>query len=56
MKTNHLIIILVACTALLAGCEAIETIFKAGVWSGVLMVAIVIALIVFIVTRIGGKK
>ena len=57
MKSNFFLsVILVGFIATLSGCEAIETIFKAGVWSGVLMVAIVIALIIFIFTRIGSKK
>lgn len=57
MKSNFFLsVILVGFIATLSGCEAIETIFKAGIWSGVLMVAIVIALIIFIFTRIGSKK
>jgi TRAP-type C4-dicarboxylate transport system permease large subunit len=39
-----------------SSCEAIGGIFKAGVWSGVLLVVGVIALIIFIISRVGGKK
>ena len=39
---------------LLPGCEAIGSIFKAGVWVGVLAVVGVIGLIIFLATR--GKK
>ncbi|MCC7008005.1 MAG: phosphatidate cytidylyltransferase [Acidobacteria bacterium] len=32
---------------MLSGCEAIAGIFKAGVWTGVIMVVIVLAIIAF---------
>ena len=39
------------------GCEAIGGIFKAGVWAGVLLVVVVIALIIFVISKVtGGKK
>lgn len=34
----------------LAGCEAIATIFEAGVWVGVIAVLVVIGLIVFVIS------
>jgi TRAP-type C4-dicarboxylate transport system permease large subunit len=40
----------------LSGCEAIGAIFKAGVWSGILLVVLVVALIIFIVSRLGNRK
>jgi hypothetical protein len=40
----------------LSSCEAIGAIFKAGVWSGILLVAIIIGVIIFIVSRLGNKK
>lgn len=54
---NQLIIIffLGAFIFILPGCSAIAGIFKAGVWTGVLMVAFVIGLIIFIISR-GSKK
>lgn len=39
----------------LSGCEIVEGIFKAGVWSGVLLVVAVIALIIFLATRFNRK-
>jgi hypothetical protein len=39
-----------ACT--LAGCETIGDIFKAGVWTGVIIVVVVIAAIIFGVSRL----
>lgn len=36
---------------MLAGCEVIGGIFKAGVWFGILLVAGVVALLIWIFTR-----
>jgi hypothetical protein len=35
-----------------AGCEAIGTIFKAGVWTGVIAVVVVIALVAFVLMKV----
>ena len=42
----------------MSSCEVIGGIFKAGVWSGVLLVVAGIALVVFLIAKIfgGGKK
>lgn len=42
----------------LTSCQAIESIFKAGVWSGVIAVVVVLGLIIWLVSRIfgGGKN
>ena len=58
MKKNGIVnlAVLLLLTAGLSSCEAIAGIFKAGVWSGVLLVVGVIALIIFIISRLGGKK
>jgi len=37
----------------LSGCQAIGDIFKAGVWVGVIIVILIIALIIFIISRAG---
>lgn len=37
---------------LLTSCEAIGGIFKAGVWSGIILVAVVIAIVIWIITRL----
>lgn len=39
----------------LSSCEVIGGIFKAGVWTGILAVAVVAGLIVYLVSR-GGKR
>jgi hypothetical protein len=38
----------------LSSCEAIAGIFKAGVWTGIILVAFVIVLIVYFISR--GRK
>jgi Ni,Fe-hydrogenase III small subunit len=42
----------------LSSCEIIGGIFKAGVWSGVILVVVVVGLIIFILARVlgGGKS
>jgi hypothetical protein len=46
-----LIVLLVLVSLTSAGCEVIGDIFKAGVWVGVLMVVIVLALVGFIAAK-----
>lgn len=41
-------------TISMTGCEAIATIFEAGVWVGIIIVVIVLALIAGVVRMIGG--
>jgi hypothetical protein len=52
---RYLWLVLIVLAAIpLAGCDAIEGIFKAGVWVGVLAVVLVIGLIGFIVAKMGA--
>ena len=48
---SYLFVLLLLSTLALTGCEAIGDIFKAGVWTGVLLVILVIGVIVWLVTR-----
>lgn len=57
MKKLHVyesLAFLILTTVLLTGCDAIQGIFSAGVWVGILIVIVV----VFIIIRVfaGGKK
>ncbi len=56
-RINIFMIVLLSSLAIfvLPGCSAIAGIFKAGVWTGLILVAIVIGIILFIVSR-GTKK
>jgi hypothetical protein len=40
----------------LASCEVIGGIFKAGVWTGFILVALVIGLVIFIVSKLFGGR
>jgi hypothetical protein len=54
-KTISVVTILVLLITTLNSCTAIEGIFKAGVWTGIIFVVIIIALIIFIISRIFKK-
>jgi uncharacterized membrane protein YkvI len=48
--------VLLLMTMFYGSCAAIETIFKAGMWWGIIMVVIVIAVIFWIVSKIFGRR
>ncbi|WP_316785550.1 hypothetical protein [Pedobacter frigiditerrae] len=56
-KYSALAIVALLATTL-SSCELVEGIFKAGVWSGVIIVVIVLALIIWLVSKVfgGGKS
>jgi hypothetical protein len=39
----------------LSSCQAIESIFKAGVWVGVIIVVVIIAIIFWIISKVAKK-
>ena len=45
---------MVSATMLMSSCEVIGGIFKAGVWSGIIVVVIVVALIIWLISRFSG--
>ena len=49
-----MIVLLVLASFTVAGCAAITGIFKAGVWTGVVMIVILIGIIGFIAARVRG--
>lgn len=51
MKKNSLYLFLMAALPLLSSCEAIGTIFKAGMWWAFFLVFIVIAVILWIISK-----
>lgn len=58
MKTSGISIafLMTLSVVLLSSCTAIEGIFKAGVWSGIIFVALIIGVIIFIITRLGKRS
>jgi hypothetical protein len=51
LKKFALAILLFLFVLMLNSCSAIEGIFKAGVWTGIIIILAVIGLIVFIISR-----
>jgi hypothetical protein len=70
IKTGHLItkktvimqkrflsmLVLLLASLTLTSCEVVEGIFKAGMGVGIFIVIAVIAVIVFIISKLGGRK
>ncbi|RZL33751.1 MAG: hypothetical protein EOO96_11605 [Pedobacter sp.] len=54
-RTFPLVLIAFLCTTL-SSCELVEGIFKAGVWSGIIIVVIVVALIIWILSKVFGGR
>jgi hypothetical protein len=57
MKKYSLVPLLVLLMSL-SSCEVIGGIFKAGVWSGVILVVVIVGLVLFLISRLfgGGRK
>lgn len=52
MRVNYTLLTLLSIIIFsFSSCQAIGDIFKAGVWSGLILVAVVIAVIIFIISR-----
>jgi len=49
-------LVLLFMTLFYSSCAAVETIFKAGMWWGIFLVAVVIGVIIFIISKIFGGK
>jgi hypothetical protein len=49
-------VLLVFISVMLSSCEAIEGIFKAGMWVGILASAAVVGLIIYLIAKVGRKK
>ncbi|WP_164109458.1 MULTISPECIES: hypothetical protein [Sphingobacterium] len=56
MKRFTILPFMLLTTMLLTSCEVIGGIFKAGVWSGIIIVVVVVALVLWILAKIFGRK
>jgi hypothetical protein len=54
MRSAWILALLLLVVMTLPGCEAIGTIFKAGIWTGIIAVVLVVGIIGFIVTKVSG--
>ena len=54
LSSRLLMLLLLTASVLAAGCSVVGGIVKAGLWVGVIMVVLVIALIMFIVGKARG--
>ncbi len=54
LKLMSISFMLLCMSTVLSSCEAIAGIFKAGMWSGIIIVVLIIGLIVYFVGR--GRK
>jgi hypothetical protein len=51
MNNTKLLSILAFFLVLLSSCEAIEGIFKVGMWAGILIVVVIIAIIIWLINK-----
>jgi hypothetical protein len=56
MKNILYVLLFVMISISLTSCELVGDIFKAGVWVGVLAVAAIIGLVIFLISKVSGKK
>ncbi len=54
-KYIPLSLIALICTVL-SSCELVEGIFKAGVWTGIIVVVLVVALVIWLISKVFGGK
>jgi hypothetical protein len=55
MKNTSLSFLLLSSVLLLSSCSVVGGIFKAGIWTGIIIVAIVVILIIWLLSR-GSRK
>ena len=54
--TISFVTVLIMSLFVLNSCSAIGGIFKAGAWTGIILVVVVIAVVIWIISRLGGKS
>lgn len=54
MKKFMMIAFMASMIGMMTSCSVVEGIFKAGVWSGVLLVVVVVALVIWILVKLFG--
>lgn len=56
MKRYFPLAVIVLLATSLSSCELIGDIFKAGIWTGVIMVVLVVALIIWLISKVFGGR
>jgi membrane protein YdbS with pleckstrin-like domain len=56
MKRSAIIPVLLLAVTLGSGCELVGDIFKAGFWSAIILIALVLFLVIFIINRVGRRR
>ncbi len=58
MKKNTwaLLSLFASITVLFSSCEIVGGIFKAGMWTSVIIIAIIVAIVIFIFSKLRSKK
>ncbi len=56
MKKINLLTLMIAVAISFSSCQAIAGIFKAGMWTGFLIVAIIIIAIIWLISRASSRK
>lgn len=54
VASRLMLLLLVVASVLASGCAVVGGIFKAGVWVGVIMVVLVLAIVMFVVGKARG--
>lgn len=56
MRKHFPLALIAVLATTLTSCEAIEGIFKAGMWAGVIMVVVVLAIIIWVIRKLFGGR
>ncbi|MDQ7947697.1 MAG: hypothetical protein REI78_11005 [Pedobacter sp.] len=56
MKKYSVLAVLALMVTTLSSCELVEGIFKAGVWVGVIAVVVILALVIWLISKIFGGR
>lgn len=56
MKHNQLLALCLALMVFASSCSVIGGIFKAGIWTGIIIVAVVVLIIIWIISKSTGSK
>lgn len=56
MKKYSIIAAFALIITTLSSCELVEGIFKAGVWVGVIIVVVILALIIWLISKVFGGR